>query len=64
MEQHENISCADFQAWKEANDPNRQLEGLAIHLKENGIGKYERQPMDHLLTNGPRTALCFDSVEI
>ncbi|XP_022084014.1 E3 ubiquitin-protein ligase RNF31-like isoform X2 [Acanthaster planci] len=37
MDQHENTSCADFQAWKEANDPNRQAEGLAIHLRENGI---------------------------
>ncbi|XP_033625878.1 E3 ubiquitin-protein ligase RNF31-like [Asterias rubens] len=37
MDQHENITCDEFQAWKEANDPNAQLQGLAIHLKENGI---------------------------
>ncbi|XP_038067939.1 uncharacterized protein LOC119737561 [Patiria miniata] len=37
MDQHENTTCAEFQAWKEANDPNSQAEGLAIHLKENGI---------------------------
>ena len=48
MDQHENITCDEFQAWKEANDPNAQLQGLAIHLKENGIGK------SSLVPNHPR----------
>ncbi|XP_072169419.1 uncharacterized protein [Diadema setosum] len=37
LEQHEGISCEDFQQWKENNDPDMQARGLAAHLNENGI---------------------------
>ena len=37
-DQHEGISCEQFAAWKEANDPEFQAAGLAAHLKMNGIG--------------------------
>ncbi|XP_048577169.1 E3 ubiquitin-protein ligase RNF31 isoform X2 [Nematostella vectensis] len=36
-DQHEGISCEQFAAWKEANDPEAQATGLAAHLKQNGI---------------------------
>jgi len=42
-DQHEGISCERFAAWKEANDPEAQANGLAAHLKQNGIGKYSCQ---------------------
>ena len=38
-DQHEGVSCQQFQAWKEANDPEHQAAGLAKILEENGIGK-------------------------
>jgi hypothetical protein len=38
-EQHAELSCEDFQAWKEANDPELQAMGIARHLEENGIGR-------------------------
>ena len=38
MDQHENITCQEFEQWKKDNDPNRQAEGVAVHLRENGIG--------------------------
>lgn len=37
MDQHEGISCEEFQEWKEKNDPDLQAQGLAAHLNENGI---------------------------
>ena len=37
-DQHEGITCEQFAAWKEANDPEFQAAGLAAHLKMNGIG--------------------------
>ncbi|XP_072022934.1 LOW QUALITY PROTEIN: uncharacterized protein [Amphiura filiformis] len=37
MDQHENITCQEFEQWKQDNDPERQAEGVAYHLKENGI---------------------------
>uniref|UniRef100_F7A9G9 Zinc finger protein n=1 Tax=Ciona intestinalis TaxID=7719 RepID=F7A9G9_CIOIN len=36
-DQHEGISCNEFQQWKEMNDPDSQAAGLAAHLKEHGI---------------------------
>ncbi|XP_078490746.1 E3 ubiquitin-protein ligase RNF31 [Ciona intestinalis] len=36
-DQHEGISCIEFQQWKEMNDPDSQAAGLAAHLKEHGI---------------------------
>lgn len=39
-DQHEGISCEQFEAWKAANDPEFQAAGLAAHLKMNGIGKH------------------------
>ena len=38
-DQHEGITCEQFSAWKEANDPEFQAAGLAAHLRMNGIGK-------------------------
>uniref|UniRef100_T1JM07 RING-type domain-containing protein n=1 Tax=Strigamia maritima TaxID=126957 RepID=T1JM07_STRMM len=35
--QHTGISCEQFTAWKEANDPEFQAKGLEKHLEENGI---------------------------
>ena len=35
--QHEGVSCENFAAWKEANDPDNQADGLKRHLDENGI---------------------------
>ncbi|CRK97753.1 CLUMA_CG011133, isoform A [Clunio marinus] len=35
--QHEGLSCEKFAEWKEANDPDVQAEGVAKHLKLNGI---------------------------
>jgi len=37
-EQHEGLTCDEFQSWKENNDPEVQALGLARHLEENGIG--------------------------
>ncbi|XP_077982621.1 uncharacterized protein LOC144437543 isoform X2 [Glandiceps talaboti] len=37
LDQHEGITCEQFQRWKEENDPDHQAAGLAAHLKENGI---------------------------
>ncbi|KAJ8041679.1 E3 ubiquitin-protein ligase RNF31 [Holothuria leucospilota] len=37
FDQHDDISCEEFDAWKRANDPDFQQQGLAAHLKENGI---------------------------
>ncbi|XP_078687862.1 uncharacterized protein LOC144919988 [Branchiostoma floridae x Branchiostoma belcheri] len=36
-EQHENITCEEFQAWKELNDPEFQAAGLAAILNDCGI---------------------------
>uniref|UniRef100_UPI00398E3CF7 E3 ubiquitin-protein ligase RNF31-like n=1 Tax=Pristiophorus japonicus TaxID=55135 RepID=UPI00398E3CF7 len=36
-QQHQGISCEDFQNWKRENDPEYQAQGLAAYLKENGI---------------------------
>ena len=46
-DQHQGISCEDFQAWKEANDPELQAMGLARHLEENGIGIYTHPYICH-----------------
>ncbi|XP_033231133.1 uncharacterized protein LOC117182184 isoform X3 [Belonocnema kinseyi] len=35
--QHEGISCMQFAAWKDQNDPDNQAAGLAKHLADNGI---------------------------
>ena len=35
--QHEGVSCEDFAAWKEANDPDNQADGLKRHLDEHGM---------------------------
>nr|XP_006817413.1 PREDICTED: uncharacterized protein LOC100375820 [Saccoglossus kowalevskii] len=37
LDQHEGLTCEQFQAWKEDNDPDHQAAGLAAHLKECGI---------------------------
>ena len=34
---HEGLSCEDFAAWKEANDPDNQAKGVEKHLEEHGI---------------------------
>lgn len=36
-EQHQGITCEEFQNWKQANDPEYQSQGLAKFLNENGI---------------------------
>uniref|UniRef100_A0A4W4H441 RBR-type E3 ubiquitin transferase n=1 Tax=Electrophorus electricus TaxID=8005 RepID=A0A4W4H441_ELEEL len=36
-DQHEGISCNDFQAWKRENDSDYQKQGLAGFLHDNGI---------------------------
>ncbi|CAH1270169.1 RNF31 [Branchiostoma lanceolatum] len=36
-DQHENITCEEFQAWKELNDPEFQAAGLAAILNDCGI---------------------------
>ncbi|XP_023248282.1 uncharacterized protein LOC106642482 [Copidosoma floridanum] len=35
--QHEGISCQQFAAWKDENDPDNQEKGLEKHLADNGI---------------------------
>lgn len=35
--QHEALSCEMYAEWKEANDPDIQAEGVAKHLRLNGI---------------------------
>ncbi|XP_066586351.1 microtubule-associated protein futsch [Prorops nasuta] len=35
--QHEGITCDQFAAWKDENDPDNQALGLAKHLADNGI---------------------------
>ncbi|XP_055592324.1 E3 ubiquitin-protein ligase lubel isoform X3 [Uranotaenia lowii] len=35
--QHEGLSCDQFTAWKEANDPELQAQGVARHLQAHGI---------------------------
>ena len=37
-DQHEGITCEQFKAWRESNDPELQAAGLASHLARNGIG--------------------------
>ena len=39
-EQHINLTCEDFAAWKKDNDPKLQEQGLAAYLNERGIGKF------------------------
>ncbi|KAI4885278.1 hypothetical protein NFI96_013677 [Prochilodus magdalenae] len=39
-DQHEGLSCNDFQRWKRENDPEYQKQGLAGFLQENGISQY------------------------
>ena len=34
---HEGLSCEDFAAWKEDNDPDNQAKGVEKHLEEHGI---------------------------
>ncbi|XP_012688696.3 LOW QUALITY PROTEIN: E3 ubiquitin-protein ligase RNF31 [Clupea harengus] len=36
-DQHEDVSCETFQAWKRENDPEYQRQGLAGYLRDNGI---------------------------
>ncbi|XP_056381843.1 E3 ubiquitin-protein ligase RNF31 [Hyla sarda] len=36
-EQHQALSCEDFQCWKRENDAEYQAQGLAVYLQENGI---------------------------
>ncbi|XP_072522881.1 E3 ubiquitin-protein ligase RNF31-like isoform X2 [Salminus brasiliensis] len=36
-DQHEGLSCNEFQTWKRENDPEYQRQGLAGFLRENGI---------------------------
>ena len=38
-EQHQGISCEEFAQWMADNDPEVQEQGLAAHLKSNGIGE-------------------------
>ncbi|XP_018564657.1 uncharacterized protein LOC108906015 isoform X2 [Anoplophora glabripennis] len=35
--QHEGITCEQFAAWKDANDPENQATAVAKHLAENGL---------------------------
>nr|XP_034190080.1 E3 ubiquitin-protein ligase lubel isoform X6 [Osmia lignaria] len=35
--QHQGITCEQFAAWKDQNDPDNQAAGLAKHLADNGI---------------------------
>ncbi|XP_055711279.1 E3 ubiquitin-protein ligase lubel isoform X3 [Phlebotomus papatasi] len=35
--QHEGITCEKFSEWKEANDPDKQVEGVTKHLQLHGI---------------------------
>lgn len=35
--QHEGLTCEKYAEWREANDPDIQAEGVAKHLKLNGI---------------------------
>ncbi|XP_076398262.1 linear Ubiquitin E3 ligase isoform X12 [Megachile rotundata] len=35
--QHQGITCEQFAAWKDENDPDNQAAGLAKHLADNGI---------------------------
>ncbi|KAG5679700.1 hypothetical protein PVAND_009250 [Polypedilum vanderplanki] len=35
--QHEGLTCEQFIAWKEANDPDKNAEVVTMHLKLNGI---------------------------
>ncbi|XP_022524852.2 E3 ubiquitin-protein ligase RNF31 [Astyanax mexicanus] len=36
-DQHEGLTCNDFQKWKRENDPEYQKQGLVGFLRENGI---------------------------
>ncbi|XP_043914761.1 E3 ubiquitin-protein ligase RNF31 isoform X2 [Protopterus annectens] len=36
-DQHQGITCDEFQNWKQENDPEYQTQGLAKFLNENGI---------------------------
>lgn len=47
-DQHEGLTCEQYEQWKIDNDPSNQAVGLARHLEENGIGK-------HLLINPTHT---------
>ena len=38
-DQHDNLNCEQFAAWKKDNDPELQAQGLAAYLNEEGIGK-------------------------
>ncbi|CAH0557576.1 unnamed protein product [Brassicogethes aeneus] len=35
--QHEGITCDQFAEWKDANDPENQVQAVTKHLAENGI---------------------------
>ncbi|XP_071824439.1 uncharacterized protein [Apostichopus japonicus] len=37
LKQHEGTTCEAFENWKQKNDPAFQAQGLAAHLRENGI---------------------------
>lgn len=36
-QQHQDLSCEQFQQWKRDNDPEYQRQGLAGYLRDNGI---------------------------
>ncbi|XP_030630424.1 E3 ubiquitin-protein ligase RNF31-like [Chanos chanos] len=36
-DQHENVTCEQFQTWKRENDPEYQRQGLAGYIRDNGI---------------------------
>ena len=38
-DQHEYLTCEQFAEWKKDNDPERQAQGLAAYLNEEGIGR-------------------------
>ena len=55
-DQHDGLSCEEFAAWKEANDPERQAVGLAAHLKKNGIGMDFTNCIHNIKDEAPPTA--------
>lgn len=40
MDQHEDLSCEDFNLWLEANDPINQEKGVAALLNDSKIGRF------------------------
>jgi hypothetical protein len=39
-DQHEGLTCEEYEQWKIDNDPENQAMGLAAHLATNGIGRF------------------------